>query len=166
MSPRGKPPYENVGDARRKFWEFILGMVLPVSIMFNTPSPIATLNETLAVTNVGIEVCSEPLTPRRQPFIREKNRILSKSSFLNRFSAWEWLKRTFQNHGHNFSANGMSLSSLFLFSAQRISQTLVFLWRSLVFPCSPFPPVPLSPLFLLFPFPPVSLVPLLPPVTP
>ena len=27
---------------------------------------------------------------------------------------WEWLKRTFQNHGHNFSANGMSLSSLFL----------------------------------------------------
>ena len=28
------------------------GMVLPVSIMFNTPS-LATLNETLAVTNVG-----------------------------------------------------------------------------------------------------------------
>ena len=31
--------------------------------------------------------CSEPLTSRRQPFIRKKNRILSKSSFLNRFSA-------------------------------------------------------------------------------
>ena len=52
LSPKGKPPYENVGDARRKVWEFILGMVLPVSIMFNTPS-LATLNETLAVTNVG-----------------------------------------------------------------------------------------------------------------
>ena len=52
LSPGEKPPYEKVGDARRKFWEFILGMVLPVSIMFNTPS-LATLNETLAVKNVG-----------------------------------------------------------------------------------------------------------------
>ena len=91
---------------------------------------------------------------------------------------WEWVKKTFQHYGHNFSANGMSLSSFFWFFAQRISQNLVFLCRSPVppcflvplFPCSslfPFSPCfPCSPSFPVTPVSAVALVPSVPPCSP